>query len=139
MNPELQDTLVNALLGIIPVISTAAIGYFANGGIKNYIIRTIISAAVTELATNVVPNLKSENQQKHPEIGYDLTPMQGSIVRQEAAIIVTNRVKELDAALPTILKPVMKLESYVPKALALKDKINAEVKKRKLKSGKAFS
>jgi hypothetical protein len=131
MMEELQSLALNVLFAIVPVAGGIVATYFGQKGIKGFIIKKIIEAAVEKIATTEVANMKAK------ETGhYDLNPGQARHAMYLAQQEVKREIAKHDVKLPPIIRPVISVSKAIPSTPVLTQKIETAVQKRKISKRK---
>ena len=131
MLEELQGLAVSILVAVAPVAGSVIVAYFGQKGIKGFIIRKIIEAAVEKISTTEVPNMKAKTEQETGH--YDLNPGQARHAMYLAQQEVKREVAKRDVNLPPIIRPIAAVSNAIPPTPVLTQKIETAVQKRKVR------
>jgi hypothetical protein len=134
MMEELQSLALNVLFAIVPVAGGIVATYFGQKGIKGFIIKKIIEAAVEKIAATEVSKMKAKTEQETGH--YDLNPGQARHAMYLAQQEVKREIAKHDVKLPPIIRPVISVSKAIPSTPVLTQKIETAVQKRKISKRK---
>lgn len=131
MVEELQGLAMNIIVAIIPVAGSVVIAYFGNKGIKGFIIKKIVEAAVERISATEVPKMKAKTEEETGH--YDLNPGQARHAMYLAQQEVKRAVAVRDINLPPVVRAIASVGNAIPPTPVLTQNIETAVQKLKVK------